>query len=689
MDYSTCKKCGSLSYDILTGCVSILDVVTDVLVMIQFYNKGRYTFFMTSLIILIVAQLSYILSFWGRHHVRRQPLLSIALFFLLIPFAPCISFFFYIIADDKRYKLLIKNTFCLNKLICNNPYTTYVDDNQTQLQQWMQMKLYKHIGFIIESLFEAFPQSILQLVSIIYYNDHIQILSIISILLSMISVCSKSFAFSIAVSINTKTIIFTFLCCATDFISIFFTVSVIFYGLGHPELGEPFNNIQILFFYKIIICVIPVTLIGSIGINLYSTSHYISYSINNHNSLLHIISYCITMTLFIQLIWIVLFILAVMCFEVGCLLWFVILFTEIGLNHRLSNSCKHARRFYLKLIKWIKNGKSVKCDKTKFRLNKNSHKKIRVFAINKVLLISATQISSLKTQWHKNKKDDKLLKFIEKYKQTNENLANIDKTLHWIDFRKNTDNPNLSYFFHNFWYTLYGKLWIKYRSQLGGDTRNARMKHRIGFIVSSIMTFILLPIYFISRLLNIFFPLIVVLYLYLYYDIIFWFNYVDEFQVIAFMVYITFLFLSFCMLFFSGILDEQYYGWHIMPISNKLYAPKSHSICDLKFDEILHYYDTIVFVPIINKMINEKFHNDIGEIIMNYYHQIIIHNLDEESFESYEIPLSNTTTTATTTNNYDCDLDHDMIFGEDDDDERKEETNSLLPITRITTDSHH
>ena len=59
----TTKTCLSYFYDTLTGCISILDVVTDVLVMIEFYKKDRFIFFIASLIILIIAQLSYILSF--------------------------------------------------------------------------------------------------------------------------------------------------------------------------------------------------------------------------------------------------------------------------------------------------------------------------------------------------------------------------------------------------------------------------------------------------------------------------------------------------------------------------------------------------------------------------------------------------------------------------------------------------
>jgi len=674
MECGSCKKCGGFCYDTLTACISLLDVATDIIVLLQFYNNGRMMFFWASLIILIIAQLSSILAFWGRHHRRNSPLLSVLLFFLLIPFAPFLSCLFYIVADAQRYKYLIANSCCLSALICNNPYTTYVDDNHSELQQWMQMKLYKHIGYCIESIFEAFPQSILQLISIIYYGDDISILVIISITLSIISVCSKSFAFCVAVSTDTKSIVFTWLCVTTDLISIFCTACIIFYGLRHADLHEPFRNLQIFFCYKLVICVIPVALIGSLGVNLYCTAHYISYSMHHHNSWLHIIVYCVTVTLFIQLIWIVVLCLAVMSLEVLCLIWFALVFIEIGLNHRLSSSSKYARRFYLRLTKWIKSAQTIKCDATKTCIPRDSLRVIRVFAINKILLQSASQISSLKTQWHRNGKDDKLLAFVHRINASPSELATIYHDLRWSDFRDNTDNRNFSQFVRNFWVYNYGKLWRKYRDQLNEPTH--KIKHRIGFIVSSVMTFVLLPLYFVSRLINILFPALIVLYLYCKYDIVFWYSYIDPFQVTVLLFYALFLSLSFAVLLFSGIVSEEYYAWHILPISKRLYTPKNYHDTELKFEEIVDYYDGIVYVPIITNLLQSRFGIDIGKVIMHYYHSIIVRPEEEMSCESY------------------TDLDDDDDEGDDtridihDHDEEsitKGETNSLLPSTPTCT----
>ena len=46
-------------YDIFTAVVSVLDVITDIMVLVEFYILGRMEFFYASLTILIVAQIAY------------------------------------------------------------------------------------------------------------------------------------------------------------------------------------------------------------------------------------------------------------------------------------------------------------------------------------------------------------------------------------------------------------------------------------------------------------------------------------------------------------------------------------------------------------------------------------------------------------------------------------------------------
>ena len=61
------RKCLNMSYDLLTILISIADVATDIIVLIDFYNKDRMVFFGISLAILILAQCAYSIAFAMRY----------------------------------------------------------------------------------------------------------------------------------------------------------------------------------------------------------------------------------------------------------------------------------------------------------------------------------------------------------------------------------------------------------------------------------------------------------------------------------------------------------------------------------------------------------------------------------------------------------------------------------------------
>ena len=56
----------NIGYDILTILISIADVATDIIVLIDFYNKERMAFFWISFSILILAQCSYSIACGAR-----------------------------------------------------------------------------------------------------------------------------------------------------------------------------------------------------------------------------------------------------------------------------------------------------------------------------------------------------------------------------------------------------------------------------------------------------------------------------------------------------------------------------------------------------------------------------------------------------------------------------------------------
>ena len=87
---------------------------------------------------------------------------------------------------------------------------------------WIQITFLKHGGFVTEAFLEALPQSILQMIAILYYQEATT-LSICSIILSMTSVASKGIILSYSMSWHS--FVFNSVCFAADIFGIFASLS--------------------------------------------------------------------------------------------------------------------------------------------------------------------------------------------------------------------------------------------------------------------------------------------------------------------------------------------------------------------------------------------------------------------------------------------------------------------------------
>ena len=136
-------------YDTITILISIADVTTDIIVLISFYNQGRISYFVISLIILILAQLAYSILFIIRYDVFKSACQTLSTFFILLPFGSFVSFIIYFTNDPnswlstkmKKWRFDVNNSFLIN----------HKRSNHSKMRQWMIKKLSKHIGFIIEA----------------------------------------------------------------------------------------------------------------------------------------------------------------------------------------------------------------------------------------------------------------------------------------------------------------------------------------------------------------------------------------------------------------------------------------------------------------------------------------------------------------------------------------------------------
>ena len=156
-----CNNIGNKFYDILTILISLLDLGTDLWVLYQYYIKQRRTFFIIGTIIICVAQMVYVIAFlmkfgrwsWG---ICRK----IGNFFFLLAISPLLGILFYAFAANKDGHCFFVDVWLEDCLDLDVSITNYNNKKRSKAWRWINEKIEKHIGFILESVFEAFPKLI-------------------------------------------------------------------------------------------------------------------------------------------------------------------------------------------------------------------------------------------------------------------------------------------------------------------------------------------------------------------------------------------------------------------------------------------------------------------------------------------------------------------------------------------------
>ena len=146
--------CLGTLYDIMAQIISILDVTTDVIVCIQYYQRDRMVFFGISITILILALIAYDIAFFINFCDESSNGKKLALFLFMLPFTPFVPYILYFTADDTSFvsRCLERKCCCFDLYVRDRNSTS---DNVSKLRQFMETKIIKHLGFIIEALVEG------------------------------------------------------------------------------------------------------------------------------------------------------------------------------------------------------------------------------------------------------------------------------------------------------------------------------------------------------------------------------------------------------------------------------------------------------------------------------------------------------------------------------------------------------
>jgi hypothetical protein len=174
-------------YDFFTLVLACLDIVTDLLVCQEFYENGENVFFVTCAAILCIAGISFSALFCTLFASGKSDGKKALIFLLVLPISPLVPAIVWILS----FQIPWLDDFWRNTLGFREMDMSIYSANKDPVKLYLMRKLISHGGFMCESLVEAVPQSILQMVAIVSLNRSPSFVNVLSICLSIGSVVSK------------------------------------------------------------------------------------------------------------------------------------------------------------------------------------------------------------------------------------------------------------------------------------------------------------------------------------------------------------------------------------------------------------------------------------------------------------------------------------------------------------------
>ena len=190
------------------------------------------------------------------------------------------------------------------------------------------------------------------------------------------------------------------------------------------------------------------------------------------------------------------------------------------------------------------------------------------------------------------------------------------------ELRENVYEEKNADFVWLFW-DWYGEFWRDAKSEWKDFHTATVPKRQQYFTAPFFMVFVAIaiffsaPIYFVSKMWTLFFPIWIVLYLYFGYGVNIWnTDSIDLFQIVMMTIYLAgcgiiwILFIANCF--------EQYMMHHLLPSMSSLPPYISEAKADQLLKDITNHYFGMIVVPIRKAMVIEHFGPDLGPIILSY-----------------------------------------------------------------------
>ena len=221
--------------------MSVSDVITDCLVAHQFWVQGRTTFFWLVMASLMLSQVLYtivgveILLYVNRK-VNTPRVLLYPLVFVLAQLAPVANWVFEQVSPTKKMnESVIAQWTQLSSTVLSSTNSRLLADEKEavatankvveRMDSALQRHLRTHLFFYMESVVEAIPQCVVQLVAVTIDSNAATPLQVLSLALSMSSVVSKGYVFTRSFSVGPM--VFKFFLGAFDMFSLMYCVATV------------------------------------------------------------------------------------------------------------------------------------------------------------------------------------------------------------------------------------------------------------------------------------------------------------------------------------------------------------------------------------------------------------------------------------------------------------------------------
>eukprot|EP01083_Nonionella_stella_P172690 593433_1 len=579
-------------YDIVTMTITVFDLLTDLILLSEFYYASNgMIFFWFCLSFVLLTHICYVVLALVTFGLTLNHMQQIIWFCLLIPISPVLPYMIYCASwPDSWITINIIDKFGLERLDWNgnNLYPSY---RSTPWKRFVSEKLVTNIAFIMQSVCESLPLSIIQIIAIICFQQYRNPILLSSISFSLLSIVWKSILMASGTSISSS--VYKWLCFVTDFYAtLFVMISWAFLSTNNQGdfvglLNMPgISWLGYIYMYKVIFLVSP--LVISIVMLL-----IFELSIDSIHEFLcwHSRSYVLLIVCYVP------FVIIVMITVIILALITSLIAAEFAL---FSWSAWFVEIFFNQRYKWLEEPVFWNIIVNNFLFSNTRGDRDLVW---RLCIVNYILSQTTESEWVKRMfVDFNSWMSVNEYEVFDDAQYPVSLEMIRNQFRDSNSRSAP---------TMFGSIIRNYTEHI----RNLSCCNFEEFFVNIsyfLILFIGIPLYILSRITTLLYPFWCVGYMLFANE----FNRIPVFCVITTLIYCVLILVL--LIIGRKLYDLMNVLWHIMPGRQKLVKSLIVEKPDLILMQLNAMYYFHINRPIIHDILGRKFSNDVGKIIAMY-----------------------------------------------------------------------